>query len=392
MKILKRLAAAGMFAMLAIAPFQASAEFGFIVGANTVDDVTTTACTTGRNGSVEMFGGGVDMDQVWDLQREVGSKGSGAWENVPSFTDVFPTAQGGAAVGGTTQIARHTSDAPACYRLRMLTDGGGTAQIQIVTMRNAPTPSSATPLSTHATYFDDFHRGVLGIAALGPEVLELISFAGDGTGSSVVGVGEASPEGILTFTGGDDGDAEDTLEVTGIASTGGLVSAGLIVVEYRSSVEDITAGDWILGLTEDVSANGSEDMEYDVNTNVVTDFSTVANSIAFAFSSDAVNPTLLQAVSTNGAAVGNAADEYTLGNAPVAATYQILRIEIDTNGDAYWYVDGALMGAEPLAVATTATLFPYMAASSADDCTSSCGVTKVDVDYVLLIVPRPAGT
>ena len=180
--------------------------------------------------------------------------------------------------------------------------------------------------------------------------------------------------------------------MTGIASTGGLVSAGLIVVEYRSSVEDITAGDWVLGLTEDVSANGSEDMEYDVNTNVVTDFSTVDSSIAFAFSSDAVNPTLLQAVSTNATAVGNAADEYTLGNAPVAATYQILRIEIDTNGDAYWYVNGALMGAEPLAVATTATLFPYMAASSADDCGAGCGVTKVDVDYVVLIVPRPAGT
>ena len=392
MKIFKKALAVGMFAMLGIAPFQASAEFGFIVDAATIDDVTTTACTTSKNQAVEMFGGGVDMDQVWALEIEVGSKGSGAFETVSGFTDVFPTAQGGAAVGGTTQIARTTSFRPngECYRLRMTTDAGGTSQIQLITNRG--TPSGAQPRSTHATYFDDFHRGVLGVAALGPEAIELISFDGDGTGSIVVGIGEASPEGILTFTGGDDGDAEDTLEVTGIASTGGLVSEGLIIVEYRSSVEDITAGDWIIGLTEDVTVNGSEDMEYDVNTNVVTDFSTVNSSIAFAFSSDAVNPTLLQAVSTNATAIGNAADEYTLGNAPVAATYQLLRIEIDATGDAYWYVNNVLMGAEPLAVATTATLFPYMAASSADDCTTTCGVTKVDVDYLLFIVPRPDTT
>ncbi len=392
MKIFKKVAAVGMFAMLAIAPFQASAEFGFIVGAATVDGVTTTACTSAKGQSIDMFGNGVSMDQVWALEREVGSKGSGTFELVAGFADVFPTANGSAAVGGVTQVARTKSDSPnaTCYRLRMTTDDGGTAQIQLITNRGSP--SGAQSRSTHATYFDDFHRGVLGVAALGPEALELISFAGDGTGSSVVGVGEASPEGILTFTGGDDGDAEDTLEVTGIASTGGLVSAGLIIVEYRSSVEDITAGDWILGLTEDVTANTSEDMEYDVNTNVVTDFSTVDSSIAFAFSSDAVAPTLLQAVSTNATNIGNAADEYSLGNAPVAATYQLLRIEIDSNGDAYWFVDGVLMGAEPLAVATTATLFPYMAASSADDCTTTCGVTKVDIDYILLVLPRPTGT
>ena len=366
----------------------ANAGFGFIVGAATVDDVTTTACTTGINQAVTGFGNGVSMDQVWQLEREVGSPGSGAWEVI--LTDVFPTANGGVAVGGVTQIMNHSSPTVACYRLRMLTDAGGTAQIQLVTNRDGVT---ATPgRATHMTFFDDFNGSVLQVAALG-FAIDYLSFAGDGTGSSVVGVGEVSPEGILTFTGGDDGDAEDTLEVTaGTSGYGGLVSDGLIIVEYRSSVEDITAGDWILGLTEDVTANASEDMEYDVNTNVVTDFSTVDSSIAFAFSSDAVNPTLLQAVSTNATAIGNAADEYTLGNAPVAATYQVLRIEIDTNGDAYWYVDGILMGAEPLAVATTATLMPYMAASSADDCTTACGVTKVDIDYLLWVVPRPATT
>jgi len=388
MRLFKILAGATL--ALGMFPSLAMAEFGFIVDAATVDDVTTTACTSDRNQTVDMFGGGVDMDQIWRLEKEVGSPGSGVFGVVPLFEDVFPTAQGGAAVGGTTQIARHTSPEKACFRLRMRTDAGGTAQIQLVTNRR--TPTAAPSRSTHMTFFDDFNRSILAVAALG-SAIDYLSFAGDGTGSSVVGIGEVSPEGNLTFTGGDDGDAEDTLEITlGVSAYGGLVSAGLIIVEYRSSVEDITAGDWILGLTEDVTANASEDMEYDVNTNVVTDFSTVDSSIAFAFSSDAVNPTLLQAVSTNATAIGNAADEYTLAGTPVAATYQLLRIEVDTSGDGFWYVNNLLVGAEPLAVATTATLMPYMAASSADDCTTACGVTKVDIDYLLWSVPRPSGT
>ena len=380
----------GLVGALSLFGTAAQAEFGFITDSATVDDITTTACTAARNGTVTGFGNGVDMDMVWQLEREVGSPGSGSWEPVSGFTDVFPTVNGAAAVGGVTQVMRFSSEAVSCYRLRMTTDTAGTAQIQLITDRDSP--SSAQPRSTHATFFDDFGRTVLGVSALGPEQIELISFNGDGSGTPVVAIGEAAPEGILTFTAGDDGDAEDTTEVTGRATSGGLVSDGLIIVEYRSSVEDITAGDWFLGLTEDVTANGSEDLEFDINTNVITDFSTVDSSIAFGFSSDAVAPTLLQAVSTNATAIGNAADEYSLGNAPVAATYQLLRIEIDATGDAYWYVDGILMGAEPLAVATTATLFPYMAAGSADDCTTTCGVTKVDVDYLLWVVPRPTGT
>ncbi len=379
-------------AMLAVPLSAAQAGFGFKVGAATVLDVTTTACTTGDNQTVDMFGNGVSMDQVWRLQKEVGSPGSGSWEAVEGFRDVFPAINGSAAVGGVTQVARYTSDKAACFRLHMGTDTAGTGQIQIVTNRRDP---SALPgRSTHVTHFNDFFSSVLDVAALGNGgSMSLLSFTGDGTGSAVIGIGESSPEGIMTFTGGDDGDAADAAEVTfSLAAQVGLVSDGLTIFEVRSSVEDITAGVWSIGLTEDVVTDSTEDPEHVINTNVVTDLAACNSCISFSFSSDAVFPTLLQAVSTNATAIGNAADEYTLGNAPVAATYQILRIEIDATGDAYWYVDGVLMGAEPLAVGTAATLGPFFVAGSADDCTTACGVTKVDVDYMYFIVPRPSGT
>ena len=382
-------AVAGVLFMLGIAS-PASAEFGFKVGAGTVGDVTTTACTSGLNGSVIGFGNGVDMDQIWALEVEVGSKGSGAFLPVPGFADVFPTANGNAATGGVTQIERTQSDSPACYRLRMTTDAGGTGQIQLITNRG---DVSAIPSrSTHFEYFDDFFRSVLAVAALGSEN-DWIGFLGTGSQGNTVAAGEASPEGIMTLTGGNTGDIEDYTEVTlGTNAYAALVSAGSIIFEARVSVEDITAGDMNIGLTEDVAVNAHEENEFFVNTNVIADKSTVASAVMFAFSSDAVAPTLWQAVSTNAAAIGNAADEYTLGNAPVAATYQILRIEVDTNGDAYWYIDGVLMGAEPLAVATSATLMPYFGAGSAVDCGAGCGVTKLDIDYVLWVGGRPSGT
>lgn len=387
MKMLKTALLALALVFVISAP--AKAEFGYKIGAATVDDVTTSACTTGRNQTVSGFINGVDVDQVWALEKEVGSKGSDAWVKVSGYKDVFPTAYGAAAVGGPVQITRYTSEEAACFRLHMTTDGGGTAQVQLVTNRDSATATQ--PRSTHFELFDDFYRSVLSVAALGG-THDWISFLGTSQ-NNVVAIGEASPEGIMTLTGGDTGDIEDYSEVTlGLDAYAATASEGLIIFETRLSMEDIDAGDINFGLTEDVAVNGHEENEFFMNTNVITDKSTVASAVMFGFSSDAVHPTLWQAVSTNATAIGNAEDEYTLANAPVAATYQLFRIEVDTTGDAFWYVEGLLMGAEPLAVATTATLMPYYGAGSAVDCGGSCDVTKVDVDYVYFSGARPSGT
>jgi len=127
-------------------PTVANAGFGYKIDAATVDDVTTTTCTTGRNQTVTGFGNGVSMDQVWALEKEVGSPGSGAFSVISGYADVFPTANGAAAVGGVTQVTRYTSEEPACFRLHMTTDGGGTGQIQLATNRDGSTsyPGNST--------------------------------------------------------------------------------------------------------------------------------------------------------------------------------------------------------------------------------------------------------
>ncbi|KKL10617.1 hypothetical protein LCGC14_2554000, partial [marine sediment metagenome] len=84
---------------------------------------------------------------------------------------------------------------------------------------------------------------------------------------------------------------------------------------------------------------------------------------------------------------GNAAGEYTLGGAPVAGTYDRLRIEVDAAGHAYFYINDVLMGGEPLAVATGALMMPWLGTM-----TTTTTLVKVDTDYVLFVAPRPTGT
>ena len=379
---------------LALVPFfgtvsAANAGFGYIIGAATVDDVTTTACTIGRNQTVSGFGNGVSMDQIWRLEKETGSPGSGSWSPVSGYTDIFPTANGAAAVGGTTQVMRYTSEDVACYRLRMTTDGGGTGQIQIVTNRDTGT---AFPGETdYVRYFDDFRAGGLGVTTSGVgDSASYITHIGSGNGA-VASVIEGEAEGTITFSGGDAGtDADLSTGSFGILTQGALVSDGTMAIEYRVAVSQITDTQFGFGLVDLISA-ATEIGPFEANTNVVAEgaVTTTANAAAIFFNTDSndAEGDFFMAGSLNANAQGNAADEYSLGSAPVATEYVKLRIEIDSTGHALFYIAGVLHGAEPLAAATTAVLIPYWWAGSPDDATGT--ITKVHIDTLEFWSKRP---
>jgi hypothetical protein len=366
-------------------------SLGFIVGAATVDDVTTTVCVE-DNGTLRGFGNGVSMDQVWALEREVGSKGSGAWQAVSGYKDVFPTAQGGAAVGGAVQITDYVSKGPGCYRLRMTTDGGGTGQIQLVGAGNTPTVWASTDANSRTNYrhFDDFQHGALPITTThNGDTPSYIVHIGAGA-NAVLSVIEGEGEGAMTFSSGDAGDDTDLSTGSfGLLTTGALVSDGLIACEFRISSSQITDTRWGIGLVDLISA-ATEIEPFEANTNVVAEgaVTSVANAIAIGFDTDAINSTY-QAYSNNANTLGNASDEYSLVAAPVAATYSVLRVEVDSLGDGYFYVDGVLRGVETKAVATTAVLIPYWWAGTADDATGT--VVKMYIDYIDFWAARPTG-
>ena len=389
MKITRLLSCLALVAALAFS-LPAKAEFGYKIGGADVDDVTTTACTTGRNQTVDMFGNGVSMDQVWRLEKEVGSPGSGAWEVVSGFADVFPTVNGAAAVGGVTQIARHVSEEVACFRLHMTTDTAGTAQVQLVTDRQSPTAFPGT--STHTRRFDDFNTGLLPITTAHAADSSYLVFIGAGT-NAVAFVVEGDQEGLITGSSGSSDDDTDISVISyGLLAHGSLVSSGLTVLEARITLDDaITLWGINVGLA-DIIQTANEEALFECNTNVCAQLpdDNFNNAAAFLFHTDSndAQGDFWLAVNENADTMGNAADEYSLANAPTAGTYQVLRLEIDANGHAFYYIDGTLMGVEPLAVATTAVLIPTITLNSPDDGTAA--VRKVYVDYLDFWTPRPA--
>ena len=360
------------------------AELGYKIGANTVDDITTTVCTNGANQSVDMFANSAaDMDMVVALQVEVGSKGSGAWIEVPRYGDVFPTAS-----LTTTQIKRYVSSQPACFRLFVTKDSGGTAQFQLVSNRNAAVAWKDLDYQGYVVKFDDFHGSVLGVANLGTNSSDLISFRGDDDSGSAEGDEEPSPEGILTMTSGnDDAVLDDETTVTyGHNDFRTLVSDGTTILEIRVALDTVVSGIFEMSLTEDVSANGLEHVEHILSGTTVTDDGDVDSAVGIIYHTDSTNDEWT-AVSTLATAIGNAALTYTLGVAPVVNTYQLLRIEVDSLGHAYFYINGELQGAEPLAVGPADLLMPRVSVGA-----TTTTHQKVDIDYMVFAFTRPSGT
>ena len=388
----KLLTALTALAMLAGVSAVEARQLGFIADAATVDDVTTTVCTTGDNGTVDMFVNGVDLDQTWRLEQERGSPGSGAWVPVSGFEDIATTVNGGAAVGGQTQIARYVSDKPNCFRLHMTVDNAGTGQVQIVA-DGAPTPNPGS--ATHNRVYDDFQHGTLPISTThNGATPSYVVFIGAGN-AAVLGVIEGEGEGTLTMSNGDSGTDDQDLTVLsyGLITNAALISDGLTILEGRIAQSQITDTRVNFGLADRINAATEEEpFQCDTNVCVEGQVASFSNAVTFLFDTDSndAEGDFWLATNMNANTLGNASDEYSLdGKVPTVATYQVLRLEVDSAGNAFYYIDGVLVGAEQLAVATSAVLIPHFTAGSAEAQTGT--VNKLHLDYWDFYVPRPAG-
>ena len=206
-------------------------------------------------------------------------------------------------------------------------------------------------------------------------------------GGATVGVTITAPEGAINMGSGGAGSTNDK-SVLGLilVAKGSLVSLGTTVFETRVSFDQTTGTSWGFGLG-DVLPAATEIANYKVNSGTVTDDAGIADAVSFVFSTDATATTLWQACSTNGSTVGNAAAEESLVVGPTADTYDVLRIEVDSNGDARFYINGVLRLTRLLAVATTAILIPYIWGDSGDDADVATVVTN---DYIKFSGTRPS--
>ena len=182
-----------------------------------------------------------------------------------------------------------------------------------------------------------------------------------------------APGGTLRLTTGDS--ATVTYAGNGIQITQGAfynwkAANGGLRMEARIKIDDIALTAFFVGFTDlgtfeaPIESAGSADT---ITTNA-------ADAVGFFFDTRMTTDNIWAA----GVAAGTDATHIDTGSAPVAATYIRLTVEVDSSGDATFYIDGSAVGKVASAVTADTVLTPTIAATSLDSGTSK----NLDVDYI----------
>lgn len=215
----------------------------------------------------------------------------------------------------------------------------------------------------HNEFFDDFLGRVL-------DANKWLALTGtDGSNSPVINLQNGGVVRLTTGAG-----STHTMAVNGsqfVSSRNWLASNGGLRVEFRlGKISALTSQSICFGLTDAIT------LAAPFTRTTVTTTANATNAACFLQDAASTN-TKLYAVSVN---AGGTAQSTALNIDVDTAAFHTYRIEIDAAGNANFYVDGALVAQQLLAVATTfnacATVGMFSEATS--------GSQTLDVDYALL--------
>jgi len=210
-----------------------------------------------------------------------------------------------------------------------------------------------------ASFEDDF---------LGDLIADQYAANADGGGASAIVAAVGGTVGITTAATNDN-KSELTAELNWAASKS-------VIFEARVTVDAITTVNFEVGLN-DAKTEGATTLPFSDND---TPTAVATNAVMVGFDTDASTNTNLTALVVK-AGVAQALD---LGVAPVAATYNIIRIETNTDGDADFFVDGVYKGSLADAVTAATALTPYMGVQNR----TTVITRKLTVDYLHLYQDR----
>ena len=343
---------------------------------NAVDEVSSTLTAAPKAELTIFVNGTYAAGNTVVLQEEVGSPGSGAWTTVLTLTDGTANKQ--------FQISYTTGPGTTGYRLNMTATGTG-AVTAYLTDHN----TTARTFINNATFL--VHRDEFIDQDSSPTAVTAAKYStevSDSGGSLIASVSVAVNEGALTITSGttsQDGACFSTITADAFGSD---ISVGWTVFEVRLKSDNLN-GLVGIGFSDQVCADTTDTIPtVDIDSGVVSQVDGESESLAvFARQDEATDVDGWQVVSAIADAEGSNALEVSVGT-QAAAAYQILRVEIDSLGNAYWYIDGALVYVEPLAVTVTAILVPTIFTT---ETVLNVGASITLVDYILFVMPRPAG-
>ena len=232
--------------------------------------------------------------------------------------------------------------------------------------------------------FNDF-TGVFDVITLTADTSGLGDFycGGEGMEDNDTGVvtGTAAPlSGSAQIIGGNT-DADTTFIGTGLCFDVALM--GPLVLETRIQLPDVDTKEVFVGFTSILTFDEQlEDVVINASATAVT---AVADLVGFYFSDE------LTASATDWHGIhagGTTADGVTVANQVLSSTvtageWQILRLEVDPNGDTRWYVDGDLKKTVETACSTTSDLAACVAFGA-----NTTEMPIGEIDYLLVTANR----
>ena len=196
-----------------------------------------------------------------------------------------------------------------------------------------------------------------------------------------------TPSGAVRLTTTNEAEHTTAIE-TNVAFDVGLMSP--ITAEVRVQFENLDTKEAFIGFTDIAIASDVPSLETDLLAAATTTFTPVASDyVGFYLSAELTDDEDWHGVYAGGTAT-SVTDSTTVdlsgantGYEAVAGEWQVLRLEIDPNGTARWFVDGSLRQTVENAVSTTTDL-KFMAGVEA----KGAAVETMDLDYVLLTANR----
>jgi len=229
--------------------------------------------------------------------------------------------------------------------------------------------------------FNDFF-GVGDTLALTADTADLGAFyaGGEGFEDSDAGIaGKDALSGVVTITSGNT-DADTTFIGTHIGLDVGLM--GTIVLEARVQLPDLDTKEIFFGLTSILSVD--EQLEDIVINASGTTLTIPADCVGFYLSDELTDDEDWHGIHSGGTATASTTTTAVdLDDDAVAGEWQILKLEVDSNGTARWYIDGDLKQTVKGACSTTTNLAVCLAAAA-----NTTELAIMDVDYLLVKANR----
>ncbi len=210
-------------------------------------------------------------------------------------------------------------------------------------------------------WFDDF---------LGDVIKDQYSVGAETGGSGATAAITAAANGVLRITSDDQTDGDRiglTFQLSWKAADGGMIMEARL-----KNVSAITTRTVFVGFTDVLASSTTVEMPIEMAGTTLT--STATDAVGFMYDTASTNDTWY------GVGVKADADATPVDStiAPVAGTWQTLRVQVSPDGDARFFINGKLIGTVEDSITTSVDCTPIICVEAQ----GASGAKVVDVDYL----------